>query len=91
MNCLECAALDRILEAVLAQYGDARSAVFYRGSTERAAMKQVDMERAKANVREHKLVCPSWAEVGSTTGIEVEIPGAEKQPGKQSLATDEAR
>ena len=91
MNCLECAALDRILKAVLAQYGDAHSAVFYRGSTERAAMKQVDMERAKANVREHELVCPLWAEVGPTTDIEVENSGNGKRPGKQTLATDDAR
>jgi hypothetical protein len=46
MNCLECAALDRTLKAALAKYIEARSAVFFRVSTEFAAMKQVDMERA---------------------------------------------
>ena len=91
MNCLECAALDRTLKAALAEYIEARSAAFYRVSTERAAMKQVDMERAKTSVQEHGLVCPLGAEVGPTTNIEVENPGAGKRPGKQPLATDDAQ
>jgi hypothetical protein len=82
MNCLECAALDRDLNAALARYMAARSAVFYRVSTELAAMNQVDMERARANVQEHKLVCHFGAEAGPTTDIEVENPGAVRRLGK---------
>ena len=93
MNCLECTALARTLKAALAKYMDARSAVFYRVSTEIAAMKQVDMERARASLQEHELVCPLGAEVGPTTGtdLDVENPGAGKRPGEQFLATDDAR
>ncbi|MGB9106637.1 MAG: hypothetical protein WCC59_17930 [Terriglobales bacterium] len=91
MNCLECAALDRTLKAALAKYIEARSAAFYRVSTEFAAMKQVDMERARASVQEHELVCRFAAQVGPTRDLEVENPGAGKRPGKQSLAMDDAR
>ena len=91
MNCLECAALARTLKAAFAKYMDARSAVFYRVSTEIAAMKQVDMERARASLQEHELVCRLGAEVGPTTDLEVENPGAGKRPGEQFLATDDAR
>ena len=91
MNCLECAALDRTLKAALAKYRDARSAVFYRVSTEFAAMKQVDMERAKASIQEHESVCPFGAEVGQPPTSRSRIPATGKRPGKQSLATDDAR
>jgi hypothetical protein len=91
MNCLECAVLDRTLKAALAKYSEARSAAFYRVSTEIAAIRMVDMERAKASIEEHESVCRFAAEVGPTTNIEVENPGAAKQPAKQSLAMDGAR
>jgi hypothetical protein len=35
----------------------ARSAAFYRISTEFAAKRQVDMERAKNDMEEHLLIC----------------------------------
>lgn len=66
MNCLECAALDGTLKAALAEYMEARSEAFYRVSTERAAMKQVDMERAKSSMQEHELACPFAAQAGPT-------------------------
>jgi hypothetical protein len=91
MNCLECAALDRTLKAALAEYIEARSAAFYRVSTERAAMKQVDMERAKVSIQEHGLACPFAAQVGPTGDNEVENPGAGRRPGKQSLTKDDGR
>ena len=90
MNCLECAALDRILKAALARYVEARSSAFFQVSTEFAAMNQVDMERAKTSIQDHKLAC-RFAQVGLTRDIEIENPGAGKRPGKQSLATDDAR
>jgi hypothetical protein len=36
----------------------ARSAAYYRVSTDFAAKKEVDMERVKTDVQEHRLVCP---------------------------------
>ncbi|MBZ5629534.1 MAG: hypothetical protein LAO06_11790 [Acidobacteriia bacterium] len=85
MNCSECTALDRTLKAALAQYVEARSAAYYRVSTEFAAIKQVDMERAKASVQEHELVCRFAAQVGPATDI------AGQRLGKQSLDEDDAR
>ena len=91
MNCLECASLDRTLKAALARYTEARSSAFFRVSTEFAAMNQVDMERAKTSIQEHKLACPFAAQVGLTTDIEVGNPDAGRRPGKQSHNADESR
>ena len=41
----------------LAEYVKARAAHFYRISTELAARKQVDMERARTDLEEHRLAC----------------------------------
>jgi hypothetical protein len=82
---LECAALDRTFKAAFAKYIEARSSALFRVSSEFAAMKQVDMERVKASIQEHKLVCPFAGEVAPTAGIEVENPGAGKRPGSNPL------
>lgn len=57
MECLMCKDLGRVLDSRLASYKAARSAAFYRVSTELAARKEVDMERAKTDLQEHELVC----------------------------------
>jgi hypothetical protein len=59
MDCSVCKDLDRVFESRLAEYREARSAAFYRVSTEIAAKREVDMERAKIAQQEHQLVCPS--------------------------------
>lgn len=58
MDCLECKDLDRALKLTLASYLTARSAAFYRVCTDIAAKKEVDMERARTDLQEHRLVCP---------------------------------
>ena len=58
-NCLESENLNRVYESKLTKYLPARSAVLYRISTEFAAKQQVDMERAKNDIQEHLLICPS--------------------------------
>jgi hypothetical protein len=57
MDCLLCKDLDRGLRLTLASYRKARSAAFYRVCTDIAAKKEVDMERAKNDLQEHRLVC----------------------------------
>lgn len=64
MKCLECAALGRAFKVALDGYTEARAAPFYRVSTELAAIKNVDMERARASIQEHKLVCRFTGQVG---------------------------
>jgi len=75
MNCLECKDLDRAFQSRLAKYIEARTAAFYRVSTELAAKKNVDMERAKTDLQEHQSACryrqgealrPSMARRGPT-------------------------
>ena len=56
-SCPECENLNRVFESRLTGYLAARSAVLYRISTEFAAKKQVDMERAKNDMEEHLSIC----------------------------------
>jgi hypothetical protein len=63
MNCLECKNLEEAFESRLSQYIDACTAAYYRVTTELAAKKNVDMERAKNALEEHPLVCVFAAEV----------------------------
>jgi hypothetical protein len=59
MDCLTCRNLYRIVDQARAEYAEARSNMFYTVSTEIAAKRQVDMERAKTDLREHRSVCSS--------------------------------
>ena len=57
MNCSECHHLDQVFESKLAAYVEARADPFFQVSSGLAASKQVDMERAKSDVEEHRLAC----------------------------------
>ena len=63
MDCLICKDLKRAFESRRSKYIEARSAAYYRVSTELAANKNVDMERAKSDLEEHQLRCVSAAKV----------------------------
>lgn len=57
MDCFKCMNLERAFGSRLSEYSEARSAVFYQVSTELAARKKVDMERARNDLEEHQLIC----------------------------------
>jgi hypothetical protein len=59
MNCLICRDLEQVFECKRDEYFNARSSAYYRLSTKLAARKNVDMERAKSNLEEHRFVCAS--------------------------------
>jgi len=59
MSCSVCGSLERAYEAVFNEYQEARSSVRYRMSTVLAAQKNVDMERARYELEEHRRACPS--------------------------------
>lgn len=63
MDCLTCMDLRQAFESKLGKYVEARSAAYYRVSTELAAPKNVDMERSWSDLEEHQLVCVSAAKV----------------------------
>jgi hypothetical protein len=63
MDCLTCMDLRQAFESKLGKYVEARSAAYYRVSTELAARKNVDMERAWSDLEEHQFVCVSAAKV----------------------------
>jgi hypothetical protein len=62
MDCLKCKDLSGALEFRRTQYVEACSSAYYQVSTEFAAKKNVDMERAKYDLQEHRAVCASYAE-----------------------------
>jgi len=59
MDCLICRDLVRAFESGRSAYIEARSSVSYGVSNERAAKKSIDMERARWELEEHRLVCAS--------------------------------
>jgi hypothetical protein len=63
MNCLICRDLARAFEAGLSEYIEARSSACFQVSKRLAAKKNVDMERARYELEEHRLVCVSAVRV----------------------------
>ena len=63
MECTICMDLKRAYEAGLSEYIEARSSVCFRACTRLAARKNVEMERARYEVEEHRLVCVSAVRV----------------------------
>jgi hypothetical protein len=59
MVCLVCKDLEQAFNAVHSEYDEARSSMCYRFTRKFAALKYVDMERAKSALEEHKLHCDS--------------------------------
>jgi len=57
MDCPICRDLRRAYETGLNEYIDAHSSASYGISTELAAFKNVEMERAKSELEEHRLGC----------------------------------
>jgi Zn-dependent peptidase ImmA (M78 family) len=57
MDCPMCKELERGFESRRRNYIAARFAAYYRVSTELAAYKNVEMERAKSDLEEHQSVC----------------------------------
>jgi hypothetical protein len=57
MDCPICRDLERAYKAGLSEYIEASSSAFYRVCTELAAQKNVDVERARYELEEHRLVC----------------------------------
>jgi hypothetical protein len=57
MDCLICANLKRDYEARISEYVEARTSVCYRVSTKLAARRNVDMERARYELEEHRSAC----------------------------------
>jgi hypothetical protein len=56
-SCAICRDLERAYKAGLSEYIEARSSTYYRVCTELAAQKNVDVERARYELEEHRLVC----------------------------------
>jgi hypothetical protein len=63
MDCRICRDLKRAFEAAISEYVEARSSVIYGVSTKLAAFKNVEMERAKSELEEHRLLCVSFVRV----------------------------
>jgi Zn-dependent peptidase ImmA (M78 family) len=62
VDCLGCTDLSGALEFRRDEYVEARSSAYYRVSTQLAARRNVDMERARYDKEEHSAVCASHAQ-----------------------------
>jgi len=62
MNCLKCKELSDAFEFRRNEFVEARSSAYYRVSTQLAAKRNVDMERARYDKEEHRAVCVSYAQ-----------------------------
>jgi hypothetical protein len=63
MDCPNCRDLKRAYEAWLGEYVEARSSVCFRLCTRLAARKNVEMERARYELEEHRFMCVSAVRV----------------------------
>lgn len=68
MDCLECKDLQRYFDEMQARYVAARMSAYYRVCTELAAKREVDMERAKSALEEHRNVCATACGSAATPG-----------------------
>jgi len=57
MHCRLCENLERALDVRRSEYIEASSDAYYRVSKRLAAYKNVEMERARTELQEHRLVC----------------------------------
>ena len=57
MDCPICRLLEQAYEAGFSEYMEALSSACYKVSKRAAAEKNVDMERAKYELEEHRFVC----------------------------------
>jgi hypothetical protein len=57
MSCLVCRELEQSLEACHREYIEARASTYYRVTRKFAAEKNVEMERARIALEEHRLIC----------------------------------
>ena len=63
MGCAMCRELKRAFEIEMTYYVEACASAYYRVSTQVAARRNVDMERAKNDWEEHQMVC-EWVLCG---------------------------
>jgi hypothetical protein len=89
MDCLVCTNLERAYEARLSEYIEARSSACYRVSTKQAAQKNVEMERARYELEEHRFVCVSGVRVPvllPERGVYTQTPDFSGMSAKPALA-----
>jgi len=59
MGCPICRDMERAIECRHAEYIEARFAAYYRFCTKLAARRMVELERAKNELEDHRMVCVS--------------------------------
>ena len=79
MNCRQCNDLVQVFKSRLAGYVNARAAPYYRVSTELAARKQVDMERARADLEEHLRAWHYARNANDLQGVQRTVKGKERE------------
>lgn len=73
MGCIVCENLEHTFEIRQREYNEARSSAYYRVSRKFAAYKNVDMERARNELEEHRLVCASALKVSAFLPVAAQL------------------
>jgi hypothetical protein len=78
MGCPICNNLERAYEALLSEFNEARSSAGFQVSRRLAAEKNVEMERARYELEEHRSRCVS-ASIVSAYLPKPDVPGGSTQ------------
>jgi len=87
-NCLICKGLEEACQSRLSEYVKARSAAYYQVSTELAAYKNVEMERAKSDLEEHRLLCVCASKSGEKCELSTGLPRTEPHRDRRLEASE---
>ena len=69
MSCLRCQDLERALEVRQSEYSAALTSPYFRVSRKFAAYFNVELERAKNELEEHRLVCVSAKQPAALSAV----------------------
>jgi RNA-splicing ligase RtcB len=73
MNCPTCRDLERAYEAAFSEYIEACSSASFSVSSKAAASKNVDMERTRYELEEHRRVCVTVSEEHATVATAEQV------------------
>lgn len=90
MKCPICKELTRVMDSEERRHQAALQTSYYLVTTELAARIQVDMERAKTALREHRSSCGA-AQAGGAVSVMPSIPEALMVTGNTSFCTSEGQ
>jgi hypothetical protein len=78
MRCLLCRSLEAAFHARWSEYAQASALACYGASNQSAAYLHIEMERARAELEEHRSVCFSAANDPARTAVAASVRGEQR-------------